>query len=50
MTKVDGQERWAVFSYKYCMVAVKNVGYVLEDSGLRFMPKFVTPLICVYCP
>ena len=35
--------------HKYFAAAVTNVESVLENRGLMFPPKSVTPLSCVYC-
>ena len=50
MTNVDGQECWDMSSDDYYTAEVTNVEYVLENHGLRFPPKCVTPLRCGYCP
>ena len=34
---------------KYCTTAVTNVNSFLENHGLRFLPKCVTPMSCGYC-
>ena len=50
MTNIYGQECWAMYSDKYCTAAVTDVECVLENHGLRFPPKCVTPLSCGYVP
>ena len=50
MTNVDGKECWDISSDKYCTSAVTNVESVLENCGLRLLPKCVTPTSCGYRP
>ena len=50
MTNLNGQEYWDMSSDNYCTAVVTNVEYVLENRGLRLLPKYVTPLSYGYCP
>ena len=49
MNNIDSQELWAMYSDKYCTSAVINVESVLENCGLIFLPKRVSPLRCGHC-
>ena len=50
ITRVDGKVCWSMSSDKYYVTDMTNVESVLENRGLRFLQKCVTPIRCGYCP
>ena len=43
MTNIYGQECWSISSDNYCAMAVTNAYFFLENHGLTFPKKCITP-------